>query len=106
MGDVLQSLPCDARRTSRSERHKGSPNTRRSESHPCCRFETARWHCQILAFAYERQAVLDVIPIDADQVAKMYLIRGKQIGKWIDNMTLNGPLEMPRTIALVRAFLK
>jgi hypothetical protein len=47
-----------------------------------------------------------VIPIDADQVAKMYLIRGKQIGKWIDNMALNGPLEMPRTIALVRAFLK
>jgi hypothetical protein len=47
-----------------------------------------------------------VIPIDADQIAGMYLIRGKQTGKRRDNMALNGPLEMPRTITLVRTLLK
>jgi len=60
----------------------------------------------MVIFSNESQAFLAVIPIDADHVANMYLIRGKQIGKRRDNMALNGPLEMPRTIALVRTFLE
>ena len=72
----------------------------------CCRFDAPSWHRQILAFANESQAALAAIPVDADQVAEMHLISGKQIGKWIDNMALNGTLEMPSTIALVRTFLK
>src|SRR6266404_1009044 len=104
------SLPCDARRTFRSERHGRPfyrlPSTRRNGSHRCRRFEAASRHRTIIAFSNESQAVLAVIPIDADQVTKMYLIRGKQIGKRRDNMALNGPLEMPRTIALVRTLLK
>src|SRR6267142_2531462 len=104
------SLPCDARRTFRSER-RGRPfyelaSTRRNGSHRRRRFEAASRHRTIITFSNESQAVLSVIPIDADQVAKTYLFRGKQIGKRRDNMALNGPFEMPRTIALVRTLLK
>src|SRR4029077_10851284 len=104
------SLPCDARQTFRRKRHGRPfyelPSTRRNGSHRCRRFEPGSRHRTITAFSNESQAVLAVIPIDADHVAKMYLIRDKQIGKRRDNMALDGPLEMPRTIALVRTFLK
>src|SRR6266849_7676137 len=103
-------LPCDARQTFRRERHGRPfyelPSTRGNGSHRCRRFEAASRHCKIVTLSNESQAVLAVVPIDADQVAKMYLIRVKQIGKRRYNMALNGPLEMPRTIALVRTLLK
>src|SRR5882724_5607959 len=108
--EKFSSLPCDARRTFRSERNGRPfyrlPSTRRNGSHRSCPFEVASRRRQLRAFLNESQAVLAMVPIDADQVARMYLIRGKQIGKRGDNMALNGPLEMPRTIALVRTFLK
>src|SRR6267378_6844515 len=105
-----RKLPGHARRAFRSERHGRTvyelPSTRRNRSHRCCRFEAASRHRKIVTFSNESQAVLAVVPIAADHVANMYLIRGKQIGKRRDNMALNGPLEMPRTIALVRTLLK
>jgi hypothetical protein len=43
-----------------------------------------------------------VIPIDSDHVPDLYSIRGQEIGKGIDNKTLNRQLQTPRVIVLFR----
>jgi hypothetical protein len=43
-----------------------------------------------------------VIPIDSDHVPDLYSIRGQEIGKGIDNKTLNRQLQTPRVNVLFR----
>src|SRR5260370_2446138 len=59
-----------------------------------------------LALTNERELRMLSVPVDADQVAKMHLLGGQQVGQRIDHMPLNGSLQVPRAIPLVRSFLQ
>jgi hypothetical protein len=58
--------------------------------------------CPVLDFTSEIQALLIVIPTDADDVTGIDLTRSEEIGKRIDNMALNRQLETLRVIVLFR----
>src|SRR5208337_4616821 len=60
----------------------------------------------VLAFAREIEVVFLAIPINADEVAEMDLFGGQKTGHGVDNVALDGALEVTRTIALVGAFLQ
>src|ERR1700746_3620234 len=61
---------------------------------------------QVFAFADEAEAALFFIPVDADEIAGVHLFSGQQIGERIDHVTFNSTLQVPRTIAPIRAFLQ
>ena len=91
---------------SRCGRVHGLPVVCFRESSWSRRLQATRWHCQILAFADECQPILIAIPVDANQIAKMYLFRSQQIRQWIHDVALDGPFQMARAISLIRTFLK
>ena len=61
-------------------------------------------HERSLPFANEREQVVTLVPIDTHQVAQVDLIGSQQVGQRIDDVSLYGALQMPGTVALVRAF--
>src|SRR5260370_611412 len=63
-------------------------------------------HSQISAVANEGQPILIAIPVNANQVAKVYLFRSQQIRQRIYDVPLDGPFQVPCAISLIRAFLK
>ena len=70
------------------------------------RFWPADRHGYVFAFAGEIKVVLVAIPIDADEVAEMDLFGGQKIGHGVDDVALDGTLEVTRAVALVRALLQ
>src|SRR5260370_7191952 len=78
----------------------------RSGAHGNNGLRLARWDRQILTLADEGQAVLLSGPIDANEVAEVNLLGRQQVRQRIYDMAFNGALEVPRTVALVRAFLQ
>src|ERR1700682_2281268 len=70
------------------------------------RFHLARWDRQVFTLADEGQAVLLLVPIDANEVAKAKLAGSRQVRQWIHDMAFDRALEVPRAVALVRAFLQ
>ena len=58
------------------------------------------------ALANEGQFLVLAVPIDADQVADAHLLRGQQVRQRVDDIALDGALQMACTVALVRAFLQ
>src|SRR5260370_8276478 len=70
------------------------------------RFCLAGWDCQVFTLANEGQAVLLLIPVDANEVTEVNLFGGQQVCQWINHVPLDGALQVPRTVALVRAFLQ
>src|SRR6267154_1626736 len=69
-------------------------------------FYLARWDRQVFTFADEGQAVLLLIPVDADQVTQVDLFGCQEVCQWINHVALDGAFEVPRTVALVCAFLQ
>src|SRR6266404_6662081 len=59
-----------------------------------------------LALTNKRQLRMFAVPIDAHQVAEMHLLRSQQICQRIHDVPLYGPLQVARTIPLVRAFFQ
>src|SRR6266576_460563 len=59
-----------------------------------------------LAFAYKREPVVALVPIDTHQVAQVDLIGGQQIRQRIHDMPLYGAFQVPCTVTLVGAFSK
>ena len=47
-----------------------------------------------------------MIPIDADQIAAVNLIRCQKVGHGINHVALNGAFQMARSVTLIRAFLE
>src|SRR5207253_7406973 len=66
----------------------------------------ARWDCQVFTLADKGQAVLLLVPIDANEVAKVNLLGRQQVRQRIYDVAFDGSLEVPCTVALVRAFLE
>src|SRR5258706_983732 len=99
-----------ARRRFRRERHarrvRSLAALRGSGARSNNWFCLARWDRQVFTLADERQAVLLLIPVDADEVAQVDLLGGQQVCQWINHVALDGTLEVPRTVALVCAFLQ
>src|SRR5437016_2146173 len=56
--------------------------------------------------AYKRKLLVTLIPVDPHQVAQADLIRCQQVRQRINNVALNGTLQVACAIALVRAFLQ
>src|SRR5207237_9438167 len=50
-----------------------------------------------LAFAYKREPVVALVPIDTHQVAQVDLIGGQQIRQRIHDMPLYGAFQVPRS---------
>jgi hypothetical protein len=69
-------------------------------------FSATHGHGEVFAFANEIQSVLRAAPIDADEVAAVDLLGGKEIGHREYDVTFNRTFEVTRSIALVGAFLK
>src|SRR5258708_33015948 len=68
------------------------------------RFCLAGWDRQVFTLANEGQAVLLLIPVDANEVTEVNLFGGQQVCQWINHVAFDGALEVPRTVALVCAF--
>src|SRR5260370_13939245 len=66
----------------------------------------ARGDRQVFTLAGEGQAVLLLVPIDANEVAEVNLLGRQQVRQWIHDMAFDGALEVPRAVALVRSFLQ
>src|SRR5271157_1782144 len=114
----LQRSPCGSRRSCRK--------TRRAEDIPGNGFGgsvfakavRAKYGGSGLAFrgfggdegafllANKGQFLVLAVPIDAHEVADAHLLRRKQVSQRIDDVALDGALQMARTVALVRAFLQ
>src|SRR6267154_1524862 len=99
-----------ARRRFRRKRHarrvRSLAALRRSGARSNNWFCLARWDRQVFTFADKGQAVLLLIPVDANQVTQVDLLGGQQVCQWINHVALDGALEVPRTVALVCAFLQ
>src|ERR1700687_6171081 len=65
----------------------------------------ARWDRQVFTLADEGQAALLLVPIDANEVAKVNLLGCQKVRQWMHAMAFDRALEVPRAVALVRAFL-
>src|SRR5260370_40482021 len=60
----------------------------------------ARWDRQVFTLAAEGQTILLLVPIDANEVAKVNLLGRQQVRQWIHNVAFDGALDVPRTVAL------
>src|SRR6266568_976292 len=69
-------------------------------------FPRSRFHQCSLALADEGQAVVRFVPVDAYQVAQIHLIGREKISQRVDHVALDGPLQVARAVAMVRAFLQ
>ena len=69
-------------------------------------FGAAHGHGQVFAFANEIQPVFTAVPVDADQVATMDLLRGEEIGHREYHVAFNRALQVAGAIPLVGSFLK
>ena len=54
----------------------------------------------------EHQASHAPVPVDAQVVAHFHLFRGQEVGQREDHMPLDGPLQVPCAIALIRPFVQ
>src|SRR6516225_3075918 len=69
-------------------------------------FCAAHGHGQVFAFANEIQPVFRAVPVDADQVATMDLLRGEEIGHREYHVAFNRAFQVTCAIPLVGSFLK
>src|SRR5712664_723061 len=70
-------------------------------------FFVVRWlvlHQRTLTLAHKRKLRMFLVPVDANQIAQMHLLRSQQVGQRINHMALNRSLQVPRAVALIRAF--
>jgi len=56
--------------------------------------------------ATEGQSVLLLVPVDANKVAEVNLLSRQKVCQRIDHMTFDGALQVPRSVALIRALLQ
>jgi hypothetical protein len=73
-------------------------------THESLRFEAASRRRKIFDFTSKIQAFLLVMPIDADEVSRMDLLRSKEVGERIDDITLQCQLEALSAKALLGSF--
>lgn len=69
-------------------------------------FGTADGHGEVLAFLYETEHIVIAAPIDADEVATVDLLSGEQVSHGVDDVALDGALEVTRSVTLVGALLE
>ena len=103
-------LSSEARRRLRAQCHSRSVGRfaapRRSGPRCDDRIRLACRKRQVFPFTNEREAILLFVPVDANQVAKVNLFGGQQVGQGIDHVAFDGALQVPCAIPLVGAFLK
>src|SRR5713101_981426 len=60
-------------------------------------------HQGTLTLTHKRKLRMFLVPVDANQIPQVHLLRCQQVGQRIDNMALNRSLQVPRAVPLIRA---
>src|SRR5882762_3728179 len=104
------ALASQARRRFRRKRHAWCIHSLAalcgSGSRGSNRLRLARRDRQVFTFADEGQAVLLLVPINANQVTEVNLLGRQQVRQRIDNVAFDGTFQVSCSIALVRSFLQ